>query len=59
MVAYLGLRLLVDFFKPYPAVFLGLGVLQWACVATHRLLRARHLAVGWSPRHACGAAAGV
>ena len=34
MVAYLGLRLLVDFFKPYPAVFLGLGVLQWACVAT-------------------------
>ncbi len=32
MVAYLGLRLVVDFFKPYPAVFLGLGVLQWACV---------------------------
>ena len=25
---------LVDFFKPYPAVFLGLGVLQWACVVT-------------------------
>jgi phosphatidylglycerol---prolipoprotein diacylglyceryl transferase len=34
MVAYLGLRLLVDFMKPYPAVFLGLGVLQWACVVT-------------------------
>ena len=34
MVAYLGLRLLVDFVKPYPPVFLGLGVLQWACVAT-------------------------
>jgi phosphatidylglycerol---prolipoprotein diacylglyceryl transferase len=34
MVAYLGLRLLVDFLKPYPPVFLGLGVLQWACVAT-------------------------
>jgi prolipoprotein diacylglyceryltransferase len=34
MVAYLGLRLLVDFLKPYPAVFLGLGVLQWACVLT-------------------------
>jgi hypothetical protein len=34
MLAYLGLRLLVDFLKPYPAVFLGLGVLQWACVAT-------------------------
>jgi prolipoprotein diacylglyceryltransferase len=32
MVAYLGLRLAVDFMKPYPAVFLGLGVLQWACV---------------------------
>ena len=34
MIAYLGLRLLVDFVKPYPAVFLGLGVLQWACVVT-------------------------
>ncbi len=34
MVAYLGLRLLVDFVKPYPAVFLGLGVLQWTCVLT-------------------------
>ena len=34
MVGYLGLRLVVDFFKPYPAVFLGLGVLQWACAAT-------------------------
>jgi phosphatidylglycerol---prolipoprotein diacylglyceryl transferase len=34
MVAYLGLRLFVDFLKPYPAVFLGLGVLQWACVLT-------------------------
>jgi phosphatidylglycerol:prolipoprotein diacylglycerol transferase len=34
MVAYLGLRVVVDFFKPYPAVFLGLGVLQWACVLT-------------------------
>jgi prolipoprotein diacylglyceryltransferase len=34
MVAYLGLRVAVDFFKPYPAVFLGLGVLQWACVLT-------------------------
>ena len=29
-----ALRLVVDFFKPYPAVFLGLGVLQWACVVT-------------------------
>jgi prolipoprotein diacylglyceryltransferase len=34
MIAYLGLRLLVDFVKPYPAVFLGLGVLQWACALT-------------------------
>jgi hypothetical protein len=34
MVAYLGLRLVVDFYKPYPAVFLGLGVLQWACLVT-------------------------
>ena len=34
MVAYLGLRIVVDFFKPYPAVFLGLGVLQWACLVT-------------------------
>jgi phosphatidylglycerol:prolipoprotein diacylglycerol transferase len=34
MVAYMLLRVAVDFVKPYPAVFLGLGVLQWACVAT-------------------------
>jgi prolipoprotein diacylglyceryltransferase len=34
MVGYLTLRLIVDFVKPYPAVFLGLGVLQWACVLT-------------------------
>ncbi len=34
MVGYLGLRLVVDFVKPYPPVFLGLGVLQWACLAT-------------------------
>jgi phosphatidylglycerol:prolipoprotein diacylglycerol transferase len=34
MVGYLGLRLVVDFLKPYPAVFLGLGVLQWACLLT-------------------------
>ena len=34
MVGYLGLRLAVDFMKPYPAVFLGLGVLQWACLLT-------------------------
>jgi phosphatidylglycerol---prolipoprotein diacylglyceryl transferase len=34
MVAYMALRLAVDFLKPYPAVFLGLGVLQWAEAAT-------------------------
>ena len=34
MVAYLALRVAVDFVKPYPAVFLGLGVLQWACILT-------------------------
>ena len=34
MVAYMALRLAVDFLKPYPAVFLGLGVLQWAALAT-------------------------
>jgi phosphatidylglycerol:prolipoprotein diacylglycerol transferase len=34
MVGYMLLRVAVDFVKPYPAVFLGLGVLQWACVAT-------------------------
>lgn len=34
MVGYMALRVLVDFLKPYPAVFLGLGVLQWAAVVT-------------------------
>jgi phosphatidylglycerol---prolipoprotein diacylglyceryl transferase len=34
MVAYMALRVAVDFAKPYPAVFLGLGVLQWAAVVT-------------------------
>jgi phosphatidylglycerol:prolipoprotein diacylglycerol transferase len=34
MVAYMALRLAVDFLKPYPPVFLGLGVLQWAEAAT-------------------------
>jgi phosphatidylglycerol:prolipoprotein diacylglycerol transferase len=32
MVAYLSFRLLCDFIKPYPQVFLGLGTIQWACV---------------------------
>ena len=34
MVAYTSLRLLDDFIKPYPRVFLGLGGIQWACVLT-------------------------
>ena len=31
---FVALRVLVDFLKPYPAVFLGLGVLQWAALVT-------------------------
>lgn len=33
MIAYATLRLLDDFIKPYPRLFLGLGAIQWACVA--------------------------
>ena len=32
MVSDLSFRLLCDFIKPYPRVFLGLGAIQWACV---------------------------
>lgn len=32
MVAYLSLRLLCDFIKPYVRIFLGLGAIQWACL---------------------------
>jgi prolipoprotein diacylglyceryltransferase len=32
MVAYLFFRLLCDFIKPYPRIFLGLGGIQWACL---------------------------
>jgi len=34
MVAYLAFRLLCDFIKPYPHIFLGLGGIQWACLLT-------------------------
>jgi phosphatidylglycerol---prolipoprotein diacylglyceryl transferase len=34
MVAYLAFRLLCDFLKPYPRIFLGLGGIQWACLLT-------------------------
>jgi phosphatidylglycerol:prolipoprotein diacylglycerol transferase len=34
MVWYLGFRLVLDFWKPSdPAIFLGMGALQWACSA--------------------------
>jgi prolipoprotein diacylglyceryltransferase len=32
MVAYMSFRLLIDFLKPYPRIFLGLGGIQWACL---------------------------
>ncbi len=32
MIAYLSFRLLCDFIKPYPRIFLGLGGIQWVCV---------------------------
>jgi prolipoprotein diacylglyceryltransferase len=33
MVAYLGFRVVLDFWKPSdPAIFLGMGMLQWACL---------------------------
>jgi phosphatidylglycerol:prolipoprotein diacylglycerol transferase len=34
MVGYMALRVVVDVVKPYPTVFLGLGTLQWAALAT-------------------------
>jgi phosphatidylglycerol:prolipoprotein diacylglycerol transferase len=34
MISYLAFRLLADFIKPYPRIFLGLGGIQWACVLT-------------------------
>jgi len=34
MVTYLSFRLLCDFIKPYPRIFLGLGGIQWACLLT-------------------------
>jgi phosphatidylglycerol---prolipoprotein diacylglyceryl transferase len=34
MVAYMTFRLLCDFLKPYPRLFLGLEGIQWVCVLT-------------------------
>ena len=42
MVAYLSFRLLCDFIKPYPRIFLGLGGIQWACLLT-LLYYSRHI----------------
>ena len=33
MISYMFFRLLCDFIKPYPRILLGLGGIQWACVA--------------------------
>jgi phosphatidylglycerol---prolipoprotein diacylglyceryl transferase len=33
MVAYLGIRLIVDVIKPDVRLALGLSAIQWACVA--------------------------
>lgn len=52
MIAYASFRLLDDFIKPYPRIFLGLGGIQWACVIlllyyaqdVRRLHRALHKA---------------
>ena len=32
MVSYMSFRILADFIKPYPRLFLGLGGIQWACM---------------------------
>jgi phosphatidylglycerol---prolipoprotein diacylglyceryl transferase len=32
MISYVSFRILADFIKPYPRIFLGLGWIQWACV---------------------------
>lgn len=32
MVAYMLFRLVCDFIKPYPRIFIGLGGIQWACL---------------------------
>jgi len=32
IIAYLGLRLALDFIKPEPVIALGLSAIQWACV---------------------------
>jgi phosphatidylglycerol:prolipoprotein diacylglycerol transferase len=34
MISYLTFRLLCDFIKPYPRIFLDLGGIQWACLLT-------------------------
>jgi phosphatidylglycerol---prolipoprotein diacylglyceryl transferase len=50
MIAYMSFRLLCDFIKPYPRIFLGLGGIQWACV-TVLLYYSRDVARWLSRRH--------
>ena len=57
MVAYMFFRLLADFIKPYPRVFLGLGGIQWACVLL-LLYYASDIARWLRPRNAREATAG-
>jgi phosphatidylglycerol---prolipoprotein diacylglyceryl transferase len=57
MVAYLTFRLLCDFIKPYPRIFLGLGGIQWACLLT--LLHYSRDIVRWLRSNSTVAAARV
>ena len=34
MVAYLGFRFYIDFFKPHFTLFGGLSAIQWACLVS-------------------------
>jgi phosphatidylglycerol:prolipoprotein diacylglycerol transferase len=51
MVGYLGLRLLIDAIKPEIPLALGLGAIQWACVAA-----LAYYAALWRPSQAFDAA---
>jgi prolipoprotein diacylglyceryltransferase len=49
MVGYLAFRLAADALKPEPAIALGLGAIQWAC-----LLALGYYAIGWKPAPGAG-----
>lgn len=55
MVSYLGFRIVLDFWKPSdPAVFLGMGSLQWACLIAILVYSRdifRWFAIGWLRYH--------